>query len=181
MFSHNEGLWFSEPHFSVNKPIREDFIWVQNVRGSQVLRNQMNSLIKRCMPHPSRVAVGGCDNQTVLICGLSVQRVSQKQKTNPIEKGQRRNTYHYYTHQTNTIQDIVYLSPHISCLSHMKKEHSFKGISFPINVEILDRWCNRVWGRGLHFRLYLLPDKMDVQNMVADRGGWFLVKEQVGF
>lgn len=42
------------------------------------VRSQANGLIKRVVPHPSRVAVRGCDNQTVLVCGLSVQRLSQK-------------------------------------------------------------------------------------------------------
>lgn len=47
-----------------------------------------HSLIKRFVSHPSRVAIGGCDNQTVLISGLSIQRISQKKKANPVERGE---------------------------------------------------------------------------------------------
>lgn len=44
---------------------------------------------KRAVPHPSRVAVGRCDNQTVLVGGLSVQRLSKQEKANPAERGVR--------------------------------------------------------------------------------------------
>ena len=44
---------------------------------------------KRAVPHPSRVAVRRCDNQTVLVGGLSVQRLSKQEEANPAERGVR--------------------------------------------------------------------------------------------
>lgn len=42
------------------------------------VQNQTKSSMKRVVPHPARVPVRGRDNQTVLVSGLSVQRLAQK-------------------------------------------------------------------------------------------------------
>lgn len=73
----------------------------------QTMRTQAKCLIKRVGPHPSRVPIGGGDNQKVLVGILSVQRLSQKQQANPAERVQRTQLYCYYIVTTGAINASI--------------------------------------------------------------------------
>lgn len=42
---------------------------------------------KKVEAHPSRVSIGGCDDERVLVRGLSVQGLPQKKQADPEEAG----------------------------------------------------------------------------------------------